>query len=294
MAVVSALAVVLALSLGWWLANAVTRPLSRAVRYARAVAAGDLSASIEVSSHDETGALLKSLNDMNTNLLAMVQRVRPSAEGIAVASNEIAAGNQDLSNRTEQQARALQQTASSMQDMTATVRENVTSAQQASDLAQDAHHVAARGGQAVERVVATMGDIAGASQKIADITGVIDSLAQRSADEAKQIKALIGTSTDKVALGSQLVHEAGTTMQEIVAQVHRMASILDTMKTATAAQGDGILQVNQAVASIDHGTQQNAALVEQSAAAADSLQRKAAGLLQAISAFNTERHPVAA
>ena len=321
--VVSAIA---ALVMGWMLANAVTVPLNRAVRLAEAVASGDLSSEIIVDRHDETGLLLGALKRMNESLVTMVGQVRQSADGIATASAEIATGNQDLSSRTEQQASALQQTAASMQEMTTTVQQNADSSRQASQLASSAVDVAGRGGEVVQRVVATMGDISASSKKIADIIGTIDgiafqtnilalnaaveaarageqgrgfavvasevrSLAQRSAQAAKEIKGLIGDSVEKVALGSQLVGEAGLTMDDIVGQVRRMTDLIAEINASTTEQSSGIVQVNQAVASIDEGTQQNAALVEESAAAAESLKIQAAGLLGLVAAFKLVERP---
>jgi methyl-accepting chemotaxis protein-1 (serine sensor receptor) len=320
MASVSALAVLIALSLGWMLASAVTRPLERCVVLAEAVASGDLSSHIVVDRNDETGQLLAALSRMNGSLVTMVGQVRLSAEGIATASSEIASGNHDLSSRTEQQASALQQTAASMQQMTSTVQQSADSARAASQLAAAAADVAGKGGAVVQRVVTTMSDISASSNKIADIIGTIDgiafqtnilalnaaveaarageqgrgfavvagevrSLAQRSADAAKQIKSLIGDSVDKVEAGSQLVGEAGSTMDDVVSQVRRMTDLMGEINASSAEQTTGIVQVNQAVASIDHGTQQNAALVEESAAAAESLKQQAAGLLQLVAAF---------
>jgi methyl-accepting chemotaxis protein len=311
-----------AMAMGWLLSNAVTRPLTRAVHLAEAVAAGDLSTNIVVDRHDETGQLLAALKKMNESLVTMVDRVRQSADGIATASAQIATGNQDLSSRTEQQASALQETAASMQEMTSTVQQNADSSRQASQLASSAADVAGRGGQVVERVVATMGEITESSRKIADIIGVIDgiafqtnilalnaaveaarageqgrgfavvasevrNLAQRSAQAAKEIKGLIGDSVDKVQAGSQLVGEAGSTMNDIVQQVSRVTDLMAEINASTSEQSTGIVQVNQAVASIDQGTQQNAALVEESAAAAESLKQQAAGLLEVISVFRT-------
>jgi len=316
------LAVLGAVLLGWLLSRAVTRPLTRAVALAETVAAGDLRSEIVVDSKDETGQLLAALKRMNENLSEMVGSVRACADGISIASSEIATGNQDLSSRTEQQASALQQTASSMQQMTDTVRHNAESSSQANQLAGSAAQVASQGGAVVERVVATMGDISASSRRIADIIGTIDGiafqtnilalnaaveaarageqgrgfavvasevrgLAQRSAQAAKEIKALIGESTEKVEAGSALVGEAGRTMGDIVSQVRRVTDLVAEINASTSEQTDGIVQVNQAVASIDQGTQQNAALVEQSAAAADSLQQQAAGLLEVIGQFKT-------
>ncbi len=318
----SGVGVMLALLLGWLLSNAVTRPLNRAVQLAESVAAGDLSSEIVVDRQDETGQLLAALKQMNGNLLAMVSRVRDSADGIALASGEIAAGNQDLSRRTEQQASALQQTAASMHQMTATVQHNSSSARQASELARSTAVVAGRGGEVVERVVSTMGEISASSRQIGDIIGVIDgiafqtnilalnaaveaaragesgrgfavvagevrSLAQRSARAAREIKQLIQDSVAKVEAGSQLVGEAGSTMVDVVAQVQRMTQLITDIDASATEQNSGIVQVNQAVASIDQGTQQNAALVEQGAAAAESLKQQSAGLLALIAAFKT-------
>jgi methyl-accepting chemotaxis protein-1 (serine sensor receptor) len=257
---------------------------------------------------------------MNDGLVDMVGRVRQSADSIATASQQIASGNQDLSSRTERQASALQQTAASMQQMTSTVQHTAESSRQASRLASAATEVAGRGGDVVKRVVATMGEISESSRRIADIIGTIDSiafqtnilalnaaveaarageqgcgfavvagevrgLAQRSAQAAREIKALIGASVEKVAAGSQLVGEAGSTMGDIVSQVRRMTDLMAEINASATEQSSGIGQVNQAVAAIDQGTQQNAALVEQGAAAAESLQQQASGLLELIAQF---------
>ncbi|MFK4705879.1 methyl-accepting chemotaxis protein [Roseateles asaccharophilus] len=315
-------AVAAAVLLGWTLSNAITRPLQRAVSLAEAVAAGDLSSEIVVESHDETGQLFAALKRMNEGLVDMVGRVRQSADSIATASQEIASGNMDLSSRTEQQASSLQQTAASMQQMTSTVHQTAESSRQASQLANAAADAAGRGGDVVQRVVLTMGEISEASRRIGDIIGTIDSiafqtnilalnaaveaarageqgrgfavvagevraLAQRSAEAAREIKSLIGASVDKVETGGQLVAEAGTTMSDIVTQVRRMTDLMAEINASATEQSTGIVEVNQAVSSIDQGTQQNAALVEESAAAAESLKHQASGLLEVISQFKT-------
>ena len=313
-------AVAAAMLMGWLLSRAITAPLNRAVHLAEAVASGDLTSDIQVDRRDETGMLLAALKKMNESLVSMVGHVRQSADGIATASSEISIGNMDLSGRTEQQASAVQQTAASMHHLTEQVQQNAGASGEATRLAASAAEVAGLGGEAVQRVVGTMAQITESSRKIADITGVIDgiafqtnilalnaaveaarageqgrgfavvasevrSLAQRSAQAAKEIKELIGTSVANVEAGSLQVNEAGATIGDTVKQVRRMAELIADINASTGQQSTGIVQVNQAVASIDQSTQQNAALVEQSAAAAESLKQQAANLLDVIAAF---------
>ncbi|TWG81313.1 methyl-accepting chemotaxis protein [Cupriavidus gilardii J11] len=304
----------------WWLTIGITRPLHQAVAVARTVASGDLTSRIEAHGKDETGQLLQALADMNANIARIVGQVRHGTEAIAIGTSQIAAGNSDLSQRTEEQASSLQETASSMEELTSIVRQNADNAKQASSLAVNASEIAVKGGEVVGEVIHTMDEINGASRKVVDIISVIEgiafqtnilalnaaveaarageqgrgfavvagevrSLAQRSATAAKEIKALIGDSAERVEKGSELVGNAGKTMEEIVSAVKRVTDIMGEISAASAEQSAGIEQVNQAVSQMDTVTQQNAALVEQAAAAAGSLEEQAQRLKQAVASF---------
>ncbi len=306
--------------MAWLIARSVTTPVSEAVRAAEIIAGGDLTHSVSSTHGDELGDLLRTIGRMQESLRNLVGRVRSSTDSISTASVEIATGNQDLSQRTEQTASNLQQAASSMEELSGTVKQSADSARQANQLAASAAEVAQRGGTVVSQVVSTMDEINASSKKIADIIGVIDgiafqtnilalnaaveaarageqgrgfavvasevrSLAQRSAEAAKEIKGLIGASVDKVETGSKLVTDAGTTMNEIVASVQRVSDIIGEITASAAEQSDGIGQVNTAVNQLDQMTQQNAALVEESAAAAESLKDQALRLAEVVSSF---------
>ncbi|MET0980760.1 MAG: methyl-accepting chemotaxis protein, partial [Telluria sp.] len=315
--------------LGWLLVRAIVRPLEEAVRIAGAVAQGDLTQRIEVRSNDETGRLMGALRDMNDSLVEIVTRVRAGTDTIATASTEIADGNLDLSSRTEQQAGSLEETASSMEELTSTVKQNADNARQANLLAGSASQVAGKGGAVVAQVVETMGAINTSASKIVEIIAVIDgiafqtnilalnaaveaarageqgrgfavvagevrNLAQRSAAAAKEIKALIDDSVEKVHHGSALVDRAGATMSEIVDSVSRVTDIMAEISAASQEQTAGIEQVNEAIVQMDQTTQQNAALVEQASAAAQSLQHEAATLARTVGAFRIHGGPAAA
>jgi methyl-accepting chemotaxis protein len=318
----SALALALGAACAWAITRSITAPMQEALSLANRVAAGDLNVRAHHATRDEAGQLLTALSDMQGKLAQTIDGIRQSTDSISMASSEIATGNQDLSSRTEQTASSLQQTASSMEELTGTVKQTAESAGTADRLAASARESAGAGGAVVSQVVSTMEDIHASSKKIADIIGVIDgiafqtnilalnaaveaarageqgrgfavvasevrSLAQRSAQAAKEIKTLIDASVQKVESGAHLVRGAGKTMDEIVAHVQRVSDIVGEIRLATTEQSDGIAQVNIAVSQLDQMTQQNAALVEQSAAAAGSLKDQAMRLAQAVAIFQT-------
>ena len=314
------LAVIGAIAFSWLTQRRIVGNIHRAADASALVAQGRLDVQPHSDDKDEVGDLIRALGSMVGQLRASMQTVRMATESIGTASAEIATGNQDLSQRTEQTASNLQQAASSMEQLTGTVRQSADSARQANQLANSAAEVAARGGVVVSQVVATMDDINASSKKISDIIGVIDgiafqtnilalnaaveaarageqgrgfavvasevrSLAGRSADAAKEIKGLIGASVGKVQDGSRLVADAGKTMTEIVSSVQRVSDIIGEITAASAEQSDGIGQINGSVTQLDQMTQQNAALVEQSAAAAESLKDQATKLSQVVATF---------
>ena len=313
----------LGIAVGLWLTRSIKAPIVKAVKVAQTVAAGDLTSRINVKSNDETGQLMQALKDMNEHLAQTVGRVRSGADAIATAASQIASGNLNLSERTEQQASALEETAASMQELTSTVKQNADSARQANQLAQSASAVAIKGGEVVAQVVDTMGSINTSSNKIVDIISVIDgiafqtnilalnaaveaarageqgrgfavvaaevrSLAQRSSNAAKEIKTLIADSVSKVEAGSAQVAQAGSTMAQIVSSIQQVTDIMGEITAASSEQSAGIEQVNQAIAQMDSVTQQNAALVEEASAAADSMREQASGLVQVVSAFHLD------
>ena len=319
----SLVAAILAVLAAMWIVRSIIRSLSTAVKFTRGIAEGDLTSHIEVESSDEFGQLQQALKDMSASLVAIVSQVRNGTETISVASRQIAAGNLDLSSRTEQQASSLEETASSMEELTSTVKQNAENARQANQMVVSTSDVAVKGGQVVGQVVDTMASIKESSRKIADIIGVIDgiafqtnilalnaaveaarageqgrgfavvasevrNLAQRSAGAAKEIKSLIEDSVSQVDAGGKLVDEAGKTMGEIVTSVKRVTDIMSEIAAASQEQSAGIEQVNQAITQMDDATQQNAALVEQAAAAAESLQEQASSLAQAVSVFKLD------
>ncbi|QTN28239.1 MCP four helix bundle domain-containing protein [Rhodoferax sp. AJA081-3] len=312
--------VAFAVAFGWVLIGGITRDLAQAMQATTAVEQGDLTFPIRADSKDEIGQLLRSLLGMQAGLVKVVSNVRSGSESVATASAEIAQGNNDLSARTEQQASALEETAASMEELSSTVKQNADSARQANQLAMNASTVAVRGGEVVGQVVETMKGINDASRKISDIISVIDgiafqtnilalnaaveaarageqgrgfavvasevrSLAGRSAEAAKEIKALINASVERVEQGTALVDQAGTTMTEVVSSIKRVTDLMGEISAASNEQSAGVNQVGEAVVQMDQVTQQNAALVEEMAAAASSLQNQAADLVQVVAVF---------
>ena len=317
----SALLMVVVLSLAWKLVRSITVPLDQASAMIDAIAAGDLTQELRSERKDEFGHMLRALSRMADRLRGVVGEVRTGVEAVSLASSEIATGNQDLSARTEQTASNLEQTAASMEELTATVTQSADTARQANQLAANAAQAATRGGQVVGQVVASMEQITHSSRKISDIISVIDgiafqtnilalnaaveaarageqgrgfavvasevrSLAGRSAEAAKEIKQLINASVENVETGSQQVAEAGQSMDEIVASVQRVSDLIGEITASSTEQRDGIAQVNQAVTHLDQMTQQNAALVEESTAAAASMRDQAQKLAEVVAMFN--------
>ena len=322
----SAIAAIAAVLIGVFITRSITIPVNRAVALAQTVAAGDLSSRIDVEGTDEIASLLRALKHMNDSLSSVVGQVRTSTDEIASATGEVATGNLDLSSRTEQQASALEQTASSMEELTSTVKQNSDNARQANTLAVSAVDVARQGGAVVSEVVTTMGQINESAGKIADIIGVIDgiafqtnilalnaaveaarageqgrgfavvasevrNLAQRSAGAAKEIKTLINDSVEKVEAGNKLVAKAGTTMTEVVASIQRVTDIMSEITAASHEQEVGIEQINRAINEMDSVTQQNAALVEEAAAATGALEQQASQLAEVVSVFKLDAAP---
>jgi methyl-accepting chemotaxis protein len=321
-AVLATLAVALsiAVALSLWIIRSITVPIGQALSVSRAVAAGDLSLQFEARGNNETAQLLVALKEMQANLGSVVADVRRNADSVATASSQIAQGNADLSGRTEEQASALQQTAASMEQLGTTVKQNADNASQANNLAQGAAGVAEQGGEVVAQVVDTMKGINDSSKKISDIISVIDgiafqtnilalnaaveaarageqgrgfavvaaevrNLAHRSSDAAKEIKTLITESVGRVAQGTTLVDQAGATMNEIVRSIRGVTQVISEISNASTQQSAGMAQISTAVHQMDQATQQNAALVEESAAAADSLKQQARQLVTSVAVF---------
>ena len=322
MAGAAVLGLVLAAGTGLRLIRSITGPLQQALQATNRVASGDLSCDIVQTSADESGQVLQALQLMQTNLDQVVTQVRDNADSVAAASQQIANASQDLSSRTEEQASALEQTAATMEELGATVRTNTENAKQADQLARSASAIAVQGGEVVGKVVNTMQNINASSRKISDIIGVIDgiafqtnilalnaaveaarageqgrgfavvasevrSLAQRSAEAAKEIKSLISRSVEQVSQGTDLVDQAGKTMSEIVGSIQRVSNIVAEITQATLEQSQGVQQVGQAINQLDQTTQQNAAMVEESAAAAETLKNQALQLVQTVAVFKT-------
>jgi methyl-accepting chemotaxis protein len=314
------LAVLFGIVAAWWITKSIVGPIKHAVSIAQTIASGDLRHEFASHNTDETGELITALHEMKENLVKIVGEVRMGTETIMTASGEIAQGNQDLSARTEAQAGSLEETAASMEELTSTVKQNAENAHQANSLSQQASDVASKGGTVVSQVVDTMAAINESSKKIVDIISVIDgiafqtnilalnaaveaarageqgrgfavvasevrNLAQRSAAAAKEIKILIGDSVNKVETGSKQVHEAGTTMNDVVTSIQHVTHIMGDITLASKEQSTGIDQINTAITEMDNVTQQNAALVEQAAAAAASMQDQSKNLMRVVDVF---------
>ncbi len=314
----------LSVFIGRMLIAAIANPLEQAVRVANAIAQGDLTQRIEVGSRDEVGRMLEAMRDMSGNLDSLVIQIMESATNVATGANQIAAGNVNLSQRTEEQASSLEETASSMEELTATVKQNADNAGQANQLASAARDSAEKGGQVVAKAVSAMGEINASSKRVADIVGVIDeiafqtnllalnaaveaarageqgrgfavvaaevrSLAQRSASSAKEIKDLIGDSVQKVDEGAALVEESGKTLEEIVGRVKKVTDIVAEIAAASQEQSAGIEQVNKAVMQLDELTQQNAALVEEASAASQSMSEQATTMSSLLARYKVTR-----